>query len=537
MSTASKLRLGAAVTVAFLCGLIFASGFNLTRLSWAQAVRPEFATQTLTPPPSVKVANAFSDAFEWVSNSVTPAVVSIQAETRPKSRYQTRGGIKVPDNLPPGMDQFFRQFQQGQPNNQPQESSGTGFIVSKDGYILTNNHVVADNGNLADKLTVKLLDNRTFTAKVIGRDSTTDVALIKIDATDLPTVSMGQDSSARVGQWVLAIGNPLGLNFTVTAGIVSATGRPLAGLLNPDNQNPYAISDYIQTDAAINPGNSGGPLVNLEGQVIGINSALASGTGYFAGYGFAIPISLARRVMEDFIQYGHVRRAVLGVSIKDVDAPTAQIAGLKTIHGALVGDFTANGDQPSPAEKAGVQRSDVITAVDGQPVKDVAALQRMIRNYEPGQTVTLGIMRHSKLLSIPVKLGEPPNAPTTVAATSNNSDASAPTTARAESTLGISVSAVPQQFADSLPKAYANGLFVTSVSPSGPSYPSPTAINSGLLANSDVIVRSLYPKQMDIKSVGDLTAAMKGVKSGAYLQLLVYNLGNGQTRPVNIQMP
>jgi serine protease Do len=201
------------------------------------------------------------------------------------------------------MEDFFRQFQM--PDNTPRESSGSGFIVSKDGYILTNNHVVAG----ADRLMVTLLDRRVFPARVVGRDSTTDVAVIKIDANDLPTVQLGEDTTAHIGTWVLAIGNPLGLNFTVTAGIVSAKGRQLQGLLNPNGQNPYAIMDYIQTDAAINPGNSGGPLVNLKGQVVGINSAIASGTGYYAGYGFAIPITLARRVMEDLIQYGQVRGA------------------------------------------------------------------------------------------------------------------------------------------------------------------------------------------------------------------------------------
>lgn len=532
MSKAAKMKLGAAVTVAFLCGLIFASGFNLTRLSWAQAVRPEFATATLTPPPSVKVADAFSDAFEWVSDNVTPAVVSIQAETKPKRVARQQ----VPQNMPPGMDQFFHQFQM-QPNNQPQESSGTGFIVSKDGYILTNNHVVADNGDLADKLTVTLLDNRTFPAKVVGRDPTTDVALIKIDATNLPTVSLGDDSTAHIGQWVLAIGNPLGLNFTVTAGIVSAKGRQLNGLLNTAD-NPYAIMDYIQTDAAINPGNSGGPLVNLQGQVIGINSALASGTGYYAGYGFAIPISLAHRVMNDFIEYGHVRRAVLGVSIADVDPSDAQIAGLKDIRGVKVGGFTPD-DGSSPAEKAGIQIPDIIVAVDGQPVKDVAALQRMIRNYAPGQTVKLDVMRYGKKLTVPVKLAEPPDTPATVAARNDDSSASGSGSVKAESQLGISVGTVPQALIqqDTVPAAFSHGLLVTSVSPSGPSYPSATSTSQGLLANSDIIVRSLYPKRLEIKSVDDLTQAVKGVEKGKYLQLLVYNVGSGQTRAVNIQIP
>ncbi len=528
MSMRSRITLGAAVAVAFVCGLVFASGFDLTTMSWAQGARPQFASASLNPPSSVATAEAVSNAFEWVANTVTPAVVSIQAETQPKASRQ-----QVPQNLPPGMEQFFRQFHQ-RPDNTPEMSSGTGFIVSKDGYILTNNHVVADNGDLADKLTVRLLDNRTFTAKVIGRDPTTDVALIKIDANDLPTVQLGEDSAAHVGQWVLAIGNPLGLNFTVTSGIVSAKGRQLQGLLNT-RDNPYAIMDYIQTDAAINPGNSGGPLVNLQGQVIGINSALASGTGYFAGYGFAIPISLAGKVMEDFIKYGHVRRAVLGVSIGEVDAAAAKIAGMSDIHGAAVQGFTDD-NGPSPAKQAGIQQGDVIVAVDGQSVKDVAALQRVIRNYEPGQTVKLDVMRYGKDLTISVKLGEPPASATTAAASSSAGGASGAGRAMAEIKLGITVQpltdAVAQQ--DSIPPQYAHGLMVTDVSPNGPSYPDPTSASSGLYPDQDVIVGALYPKKMDIKSVDDLNRAVQSVKSGDYLQLLVYNAQAGQTHLVNV---
>ncbi|MGA9836858.1 MAG: trypsin-like peptidase domain-containing protein [Gemmatimonadaceae bacterium] len=530
MSMRSRITLGAAVAVAFICGLVFASGVDLTRFSWAQAVRPEFASAKLTPPPSVNTAEAVSDAFEWVANTVTPAVVSIQAETQPKRSRQ-----QMPQGLPPGMDQFFRQFHQ-QPDNTPQVSSGSGFIVSRDGYILTNNHVVADGGDLADKLTVTLLDNRKFTAKVIGRDPTTDVALIKIDANNLPTVALGEDSAAHVGQWVLAIGNPLGLNFTVTSGIVSAKGRQLNGLLNtPDN--PYAIMDYIQTDAAINPGNSGGPLVNLQGQVIGINSALASGTGYFAGYGFAIPISLARKVMDDFIKYGHVRRAVLGVSIVDASNADATINGMADIHGASVQGFTTD-NGPSPAEQAGIDISDVIISVDGQQVKDVAALQRVVRNYEPGQTIKLGVMRHGKSLTIPVKLGEPPAASTTALASNDHGDNSGSGTAMAETKLGISVApltnAVVQQ--DSVPSQYSHGLMVTDVSPSSPAFPDPTSAGSGLFSGQDIIVGSLYPKKVDIKSMDDLNKAVQGVKKGDYLQLLVYNAPQAQTHVVNIQI-
>ncbi len=530
MSMRSRITLGAAVAVAFICGLVFASGFDLTTLSWAQGAHPQFASATLTPPASVATADAVSQAFEWVANTVTPAVVSIQASTQPK-----RSRSQLPQNLPPGMDQFFRQFHP-QPDDTPQLSSGSGFIVSRDGYILTNNHVVADGSDMADKLTVRLLDNRTFTAKVIGRDPTTDVALIKIDADNLPTVALGEDSAARIGQWVVAIGNPLGLNFTVTAGIVSAKGRQLNGLLNT-RDNQYAIMDYIQTDAAINPGNSGGPLVNLQGQVIGINSALASGTGYFAGYGFAIPISLARKVMDDFIKYGHVRRAVLGVSIGEVDPAAAKVAGLTDIHGVVVGGFTDDNGE-SPAKQAGVQYADVIVAVDGQPVKDVASLQRLIRNYEPGQTVKLDVMRYGKEVTIPVKLGEPPAASPTTVASNDAGDKSGRSKALAETKLGIAVAALTDAVAeqDSVPSQYSHGLMVTDVSPNSPAYPDPasSSITSGLFPNQDIIVGSLYPKKFDIRTMDDLNKAVQSVKNGDYLQLLVYNWQSGQTHPVNI---
>ena len=220
------------------------------------------------------------------------------------------------------MERFFPRFRQ-QP--EIEQGSGSGFVISADGYILTNNHVVEG----AEQVTVRLLDRREFKAKVIGTDPNTDVAVLKIDAKDLPPVALGNSDDARVGEWVLAIGNPLGegLTFTVTSGIVSAKGRALNGL---PGRGQGSIQDFIQTDAAINPGNSGGPLVSVRGEVIGINSAIASETGFYSGYGFAIPINLARTVMNQLIESGKVHRAALGVSIADVtlnDAAVRRSAG------------------------------------------------------------------------------------------------------------------------------------------------------------------------------------------------------------------
>jgi len=244
-SLSSRARWGVAVVVAFLGGLILASGgLNLSRLGFAQS-KPSLAS-------TAPIAEA-SNAFVSIADHVTPAVVSISAESRPAQNSQRRRALPNGMTIPPGMEDFFDQF--GQQVPQVEGGSGSGFIVSKDGYILTNNHVVttSDRTTVADQVTVQLLDHRTFKAKVIGNDPTTDIAVIKINGSDFPTLPLGNDNNMRVGEWVLAIGNPLGFDFTVTAGIISAKHRSLPGLLNRRNGPNYSISDLIQTDAAINP--------------------------------------------------------------------------------------------------------------------------------------------------------------------------------------------------------------------------------------------------------------------------------------------
>jgi serine protease Do len=335
-----------------------------------------------------------SDAFATVAARVKPSVVYITAkqEARPVSERSggERGGID-PKQLPPELRDFFKDMP-GMPGNPgaPRAprgggvASGSGFIVTTDGYILTNNHVVDG----ASEVTVRLLNRREYKAKVVGRDPNTDVAVIKIDATGLTAAPLGNSDASRVGEWVLAVGNPLGenLTFTVTQGIVSAKGRALA----LPGQSQHSIQDFIQTDAAINPGNSGGPLVNVNGEVIGINSAIESPTGYNAGYGFAVPINLARAVMSQIIKSGHVERAALGISVRDAGADDAAYAGLSDIGGVVVQDFP---DATSPAQKAGVQAGDVIIAIDGKPVSYVAQLQEAIAFRKPGDVATVEVVR------------------------------------------------------------------------------------------------------------------------------------------------
>jgi serine protease Do len=526
----SRARFGAAVVVAFLCGLIFASGFDLTHFSWAQSR----GTPAKPAPSQVASAIETQSSFEAVADAARPAVVSIETERFQKTRpaqLRPRGGRG--QQLPPGIEDFFRNFDNGQPSDAPEEASGSGFIVSTDGYILTNNHVVAD----ADKVTVTLYDKRQYEAKVIGRDSTTDVAVVKIEEKNLPMLGFGDDNKLRVGQWVLAIGNPLGLNFTVTAGIVSAKGRSQSALLNRGGQNPYAITDYIQTDAAINPGNSGGPLLNIRGDVIGINSAIASGTGYYAGYGFAIPITLAKQVMDDLIKYGKIRRAVLGVVLApEVTPADAKAAGLSQITGVKVGGF--NPEQGSPAEKAGMEIGDIVTAAAGQPVDQVSTLQRIIRGFKPGDQVDIDVMRFGQKKSFKIRLAEPADLPTTVAdlddvrPTNTRNEAPA---ARLQEKIGVSVAPVTSERASQykLTGAARTGLAVTNVSARGPGYRN--------IFEGEIILSELYPTKRDIKTADDLTAALAPLKAGDVIELKVCtpnpSQGTCQTRAVSLQIP
>jgi serine protease Do len=491
----AKARIGGAIVGAFFGGLLFASALDLTHKSFAQ-------TTSKPPVQDTRPVADFSNSFVSIAEHVTPAVVSITTsfEARVMTDPRMRGRV------PPGLEDFFQQFGGPQQRVEPQEASGSGFVVSKDGYILTNNHVVAN----ADRVTVTLDDQRVFKAKVIGRDPTTDVAVIKIDAADLPVVSLGDDNNAKVGEWVLAIGNPLGLRETVTAGILSAKGRDggdLRGLL----PSKYGVSDFLQTDAAINPGNSGGPLVDGHGDVIGINSAIASPTGYYSGYGFAIPITLAKSVMDELIQYGKVRRAVIGISIAPVSPEDAGAAGLKTIGGAIVQGFQPS-DGSSPAQKAGLEVGDIIIGADGKPVDRVSTLQRVIRMHQPGQTIALDVMRFGDKKTFNVRLMQAPQDDQVADASDSGTK---PSEGASTEKLGISVEPVSAEFAQANNLTTDDrGLHVTDVNTNGPA--------RGKLQPNDVILEVLYPQpKRDVHTVTELQTALSHTKSGDFVTLLV----------------
>jgi Do/DeqQ family serine protease len=271
----------------------------------------------------------------------------------------------------------------------PQMASGSGVILSEDGYIVTNNHVVEN----ADKIEVVLNDKRSFLAKVIGRDANTDLALLKVSAKGLPVVKMGNSDDVRVGEWVLAVGNPFNLTSTVTAGIVSAKARAI-GILG-DGQDPAIsksrpIESFIQTDAAINRGNSGGALVNTNGELIGINAAIASQTGNYEGYGFAIPVNLAKKILDDFQKFGSVQRGFLGIQIGEVDAELAEKKGLKSTQGVYVDKVVAGGG----ADAAGIKEGDVILKIENVPVNASSELQEQIGRHRPGDKIAITLVRN-----------------------------------------------------------------------------------------------------------------------------------------------
>ncbi|MXV51604.1 Do family serine endopeptidase [Pedobacter sp. HMF7647] len=329
--------------------------------------------------------------FTQAAAAVSPAVVHI------KTTYkgQTRGG----GGADPFDDMFNDFFGGRQRQSAPVMASGSGVIISDDGYIVTNNHVVEN----ATDISVILTDKRSLKAKVIGRDPNTDLALIKVSATKLPLVKMGNSDNVRVGEWVLAVGYPFTLNTTVTAGIVSAKGRSIGILSQGDDDNPYqrrnaapaassAIESFIQTDAAINRGNSGGALVNTNGELIGINAAIASQSGNYEGYGFAIPINLAKKVLDDFMKYGTVKRGYIGVNFLDLDADKAKEVGTTQINGLYVSAVVPN----SGAEAVGLKKGDVITKVEGNTINSSADLQERVGRLRPGDKINISYIRDSK---------------------------------------------------------------------------------------------------------------------------------------------
>ncbi len=360
----------AIVLIAGIAGFTGAEVFKLTDkhpvyVHYAGDVPAHFTN--LTPPPP-EVANDFVHAAD----------LTVHAVVHVKTAYEQKSfGNPFQFNDPWGGLFGSPQYQQPQ---REVEASGSGVIISDDGYIATNNHVIEN----AEKVSITLNDKREYTAKVIGRDPSTDLALLKIDEKNLPYIVYGNSDDVKVGQWVLAVGNPFNLTSTVTAGIISAKGRNI-DILKGDRK----IESYIQTDAAVNPGNSGGALVNTNGELIGINSAIASNTGSYAGYSFAIPVNIVKKVIGDLLEYGTVQRAFIGVSIRDLDSKLAEEKGIKQIKGVYVAGLSDGGS----AQEAGMKEGDIILKVGDVAVNSSSELQEQIGRFRPGDKATVTILR------------------------------------------------------------------------------------------------------------------------------------------------
>jgi Do/DeqQ family serine protease len=332
--------------------------------------------------PPVKNVNLPMVFPENAVDFTTAADMTIHSVVNVKTTYAMQNNQNYYD---PFRDFFGQRTPRAQAAPQ---ATGSGVIISQDGYIITNNHVV----NGAENVEVTLNDKRSYTAEVVGTDPTTDLALLKIKETNLPFINYGNSDNAKIGEWVLAVGNPFNLTSTVTAGIISAKARNINILDNDPSRGLNPIESYLQTDAAVNPGNSGGALVNTKGELIGINSAIASNTGSYTGYSFAIPVNLARKVVSDLLEYGAVQRAYIGISIRDLDYQLAKEKSISDIKGVYVNGLTAGGS----GENAGIREGDVITKINEAIVNNVPELQELVSRYRPGDMVKVTLKRNNQ---------------------------------------------------------------------------------------------------------------------------------------------
>ena len=436
-----------------------------------------------------------SKARAAIAKEAAPSVVNVTVEKRITGEQMSAQQFPDPFN-----DPFFRKFFQGpmpeQPNGGVMHGLGSGIIVSDRGYVLTNNHVISG----ADKINVKLPDGREFTGKVVGADPATDVAVVKIDGKNLPVAKLGNSDDIQVGESVLAIGNPFGLDHTITAGIVSAKGRNEVGVADYEN--------FIQTDASINPGNSGGPLLNLRGEVIGVNTAIYGSSGGNVGIGFAIPINQARTVMDSLIANGKVVRGFLGVMIQEVTPELASAMNLPPSHGVLVSDVTAD----SPAGRAGLKSGDVILAFNNKPMTSVNLLRNEVAGIKPGDTVPLQVLRDGKKLDLSAKIGEQPKD--MVAAEQGGNGGGESGQPSSDTVLGMTLQPLNADLAASMGTRARHGLVITDVDPDSPAGRAGLAQGMVLLEVNHTPVRTVHEVQEQVQRTPSKKYVLMLVESG-----------------------
>ncbi len=446
-------------------------------------------------PHAAATPGSFADIIEQVSPAVVNIMVS-KVETAQPTGFQFRQGEPRGQQFP--FDEFFGRFfdMPDQPRERRSEGQGSGFIIESDGYVVTNNHVAGD----ADKIVVTLPDGRKFDGKLVGHDAKTDLALVKIDGTGLPHVAFGDSDHARVGDWVVAIGNPFGLGGTATAGIISARGRDI-------QSGPY--DDYLQLDAPINFGNSGGPVFNTAGEVIGINTAIFSPNGGNIGIGFAIPANQAKTIIADLRDNGTVERGWLGVQIQNLDDELSASLGLKNQHGALVAEVVADG----PAAHGGVMAGDVITRFNGKEIEDARALSRVVADAPPSKPAKVTVWRDGKSRELTVQLGEAAQSEQVAAVTPGGPGA------QASSALGLTLRPLTDEDRSNLGMpSDVNGALVVQVEPGS------AAAEKGMRPG-DVITRV---NQKSVGTVNEAISALNAAKQSDSNALLLVRRGDSQ---------
>jgi serine protease Do len=465
--------------------------YEIVKPAAATAAVPAAAASALSDD-SVSALTALDHAMETLAARVTPAVVNVTVTSRSNERATDEQGDQ--DNP---LQQFFGRHMR--PESQIEHGLGSGIILSPDGYIVTNNHVIDG----AVDIRVTLNDRRVLPAKLIGADPLTDLAVIKVNASNLSSLPWGDSTSLHAGQSVLAFGNPFGMRFTVTRGIVSALNRP-----NPDPSDRRKPGEFIQTDAAINPGNSGGALVNAHGEVIGINTFLISGSGSFSGMGFAIPAQIAKPVVDTLIRDGKVKHSYMGVGITDVTPENARFFHSTDNTGAIISQVESD----SPGAKAGLKVGDVVEKVNGQKVEDAGQLQVVIGQQKPGTRVTLDVMRDGKMQNIPVTLEEMGN---------RNAQTARSTDEHGKARWGVGIANLTPDLRDQLQlPTDVSGAVITNVEPGSP------ADNAGL-SRGDVIVEV---DRKPVKSAAELKQQLGSVPAGQDALVLVWSNGGNTFR-------
>lgn len=485
------------VLVSVILSLVVLTGCNTGLLGGNEAPPP---AQPAAPPVPVVIDGVRTSYADVVEKS-SPAVVRIEAEQKGRPQSQTQFNL----------DDLFRQGP-GQPQQRPQieRGLGSGVIVSADGTILTNNHVVEG----AEKITVLLADNKSFEAKLVGSDRPSDLAVLKIEAQNMPFLTLGNSDTVRIGDIVLAIGNPLGIGQTVTAGIISAKGRRTG--LSYGNAND-SFEDFLQTDAPINRGNSGGALVNLNGELIGINSQILAGgpSGGNIGIGFSIPSNMAKSVMEQLLKDGKVRRGMLGINIQNITDDTAKALELKDTSGVLVSNVRSG----SAAEKAGVKRGDIINAINGEKIEDSNVLRNKVAGTLPGTEIKLTIVRDGNPVELSATLDEY-NVEGT-AANQQEGDRESPSAQPQGGKLGLSLQPVTPQVAQQLGLDSNDGLVVTAVDQAGPAAEAGISRGDVILEINRTAVRSVDDVQAALGKAGDRPVLLLVARRGGTVYLTV----------------